>query len=121
MTRNTNTNPETDLQIALDKNTIFKFECYIEEDKIKLNLKQINNDTPYYYQKSFILEEFYLICPAFRSCNSLEKVREILLALLNHRLVSLVSYEDGKKIEMEFTIFNINQKEIFKLMLERNQ
>ena len=29
MTENTNTNPETNLQIALNTNTIFKFECNV--------------------------------------------------------------------------------------------
>ena len=118
MTENTNTNPETNLQIALDTNTIFKFECNVEEEKIRLALKQINNDTPNYYETIFTLEELCEIFGGFRACNSLEEVQGHLLTLFKMGNTSLKGFEDDKKIEMDFKFWNINQLNIVSFYLK---
>ena len=118
MTENTNKNPETNLQIALDANTIFKFECNVEEEKVRLALKRINNDTPYYYEASFTFEELCEICRAFKSCKSLEEIQGHLLTLFKMGNTSLKGFIDDKKIEMNFKLWDINKPYIASFYLK---
>ena len=120
MTENEKKAPETEFQIALDINTIFKFECNVEGEKIILVLKQTNIDTPYYYEKSFTLEELYEIHPVFKACKSLKDAQGQFLGSFKMRNASLNWFDDYKKIEMNFKFYNISEIICCKFILERN-
>ena len=84
-------------------------------------LKQTNNNTPYYYEALFTLEELYQKNSCFKVCESLEDVQKHLLAMYQNESTSLKSLDNDKKIEINFVIFNISQKENLSFILERKQ
>ena len=101
--------------------TLFKFDCTVQEGKIRLALKQTNNDAPYYYEAFFTLEELYQKNYCFKACENLEDAQKHLLAMYQNESTSLKSLEDDKKIEINFVIFNISRKENLSFILERKQ
>ena len=116
MKEKSKTNSETNLQ-----KSFFKFDCTVQDGKIRLALKQTNINTPYYYEAFFTLEELCQKNPSFQNCKTLEEVQKHLLFLFQKDPTSLKSLEDDKKIEINFVIFNISQKENLSFILERKQ
>ena len=110
----------TNFKINLQKE-LFKFDCTVQDGKIRLALKQTNINTPYYYETFFTLEELCQKNSCFYSCENLEDAQKHLLAMYQNESTSLKSLEDDKKIEINFVIFNISQKENLSFILERKQ
>ena len=119
MTEKSNTNPEINLQKPLGTDKVFKFECSIQEGKIRLVLKQININTSYYYEAYFTLEDLCQINRVFKSCNSLEEVQAHLLIMFKSDSTLLKSFEDDKKIEINFKIYFFFEEQNLKLILQR--
>ena len=100
--------------------TLFKFDCTVQEGKIRLALKQTNNNTPY-YEAFFTLEELYQKNSCFKACGNLEDAQKHLLAMYQNESTSLKSLEGDKKIEINFVIFIISKKENLSFILDKNQ
>ena len=87
-----------DVDISLQKrigdDNIFRFECDIEDDHLRIGLKEINVYSPYYYETFFTLDELQKKNVIFKSCNTLEKVKEHLVKLFPEK--NSTSWEKDK-------------------------
>ena len=119
MTEKSIANPELNLQKSLGTDKIFKFECNVEEGKIRLVLKQTNINTSNQYEANFTLKELCQINRVFKSCNSLEEVQAHLLIMFKRDSTLLKSLEDDKKIEISFKVCLLSNEENLKLILDR--
>ena len=101
-----------DVDISLQKrigdDNIFRFECDIEDDHLRIGLKEINVYSPYYYETFFTLDELQKKNEIFKSCNTLEKVKEHLVKLFQGKNTILHSLEDDKKIRMDLKMWDIS-------------
>ena len=86
---------------------IFKFELDIQNDKLTISLKELNAGTPIWYELSFTLEEIRKKNKMYYSCMNLEEVKEFLSHVFKEDSTNLKSLEDGKKIQINFKLFNI--------------
>ena len=116
MTEKSKINSGTNLQKAF-----FKFDCTVQDGKIRLALKQTNINTPYYYEAFFTLEELCQKNSCFKACKNLEDAQKHLLALFQRDRTSLKSLEDNKKIEINFVIYLFCIEENVNFILDRKQ
>ena len=114
-----NHNPK--LLRKLGENKIFKFECEVKNDNLKLALREINNNSPDYYEAYFILEELYYINDYFKTYSNLNEIPSRLLALFKRKTTKLDNLENGAKIKLHFeTIFLADEFE-FDFILDKKQ
>ena len=92
----------------LGQDKIFKFECDIQYDQIRLGLREINVYTPYYYELFFTLKELQEKNNTFKGCDSLEEAKDHLLRLFSSDATILRSLDDNKKIQICVKILNIS-------------
>ena len=86
---------------------IFKFELDIQNDKLTISLRELNAGKPLCYELSFTLEEIQKKNKMYNSCMNLEEVKEHLSHVFKEDSTNLKSLEDGKKIQINFKLFNI--------------
>ena len=109
-------------EAGLQKNLgdkIFKFELDIQNDKLKISLKEVNAENPLCYEISLSLEELQKKNKMFNACEKLEDVRQHLLYSFKNDSTKLESLEDGKRIKISFEIFNIAKIVKENFILER--
>ena len=109
-----------ELQKPLGKDKIFKFECDVESDKLRIGLVEINVYTPYYYETFYSLEELKEKNKIFKSCKDLEEVKGHLLLLFSMETTVLRSLENDKKIEICLKLMDISRIIDDSFILERN-
>ena len=93
--------------IQLDDDTTFEFKCKVEGNNLKLILSEVSALAPFIYNRSYELEELHENNNIFKSCTSLEKVKEHLRDLFKNNKIKL-KYEDNKeiiKMEMDVVLF----------------
>ena len=78
-----------DQRIELDKDTIFRFSCTIEDESLKLNLFEIGSFAPYIYEKLITLYEMKEQYKMFRSCDTLENVKYHIDKLFKNKKITL--------------------------------
>ena len=84
-------------------------------------LKQTNNNTPYYYEALFTLEELYQKNYCFKACENLEDAQKHLLSMYQNESTSLKSLDNDKKIEINFVIYLFCIEENVNFILDRKQ
>ena len=87
----------------------FQFEFAIQNDKLKIGLKEVNAGNPLCYEIYLSLEEFYKKNAIYKACTNLEEIRQHLLHAFKNDSTSLENLEDGKKIQINFEIINISK------------
>ena len=114
-------NHDPNLLINLCKDKIFKFECTVENEKIKLALREINNNSPDYYEAYYTLEDFYNMKDFFKTYSNLNEIQQNLLALFKSGRAKLVSSENGAKIELLFKVVVLADDVIFVFCLDKKK
>ena len=104
---------------SLDEDKIFRFECDVHDDQIRLGLREINVYTPYYYEIFFTLEQLKKKNRAFEGCKDLEEAKGHFLILFNKENTFLKSLDDGEKIEICLKIYYIAVEVDESFILER--
>ena len=99
------------VKLSIDKYTSFDiyYDVFNLNSKKYLYIKMIENTAfaPFIYNRSYELEELHENNNIFKSCTSLEKVKEHLTALFKNNKIKL-RYEDNKeiiKMEMDVVLF----------------
>ena len=114
-------NHDPKLLKKLGENKIFKFECEVKNDNLKVALREINNNSPDYYEAYFILEELYYINDFFKTYSNLNEIQPILLALFKRRTTKLESLENGAKIKLHIEAVVLADDVEFDLILDKKQ
>ena len=98
-------------KLSIDKYTTFDifYDVFNLNSKKYLYIKMIEKTAfaPFIYNRSYELEELHENNNIFKSCTSLEKVKEHLTALFKNNKIKL-KYEDNKeiiKMEMDVVLF----------------
>ena len=104
---------------SLEGDKIFRFECDVHDDQIRLGLRELNVYTPYYYELFFTLEQLKKKNRAFEGCKDLEEAKGHFLLLFNKKNTFLKSLDDGEKIEICLKILYIAIEVDESFILER--
>ena len=126
-------------QKKLGEDKIFKFDCTIESNNLKLSLKEINSYSPYYYEVYYTKEELCQMKGVFKSFEELEVIQRNIKKLFSLKTTTLESLEDDAKIkihieskvladsvELDFilerkTVENVDEALYFLYKLEKNK
>ena len=105
-------------KITLDEDTIFKFECLVEDDYISFKLSEIDAIAPYYYIVSKTIDEMRKVHKMFRSCVDLEEIKRHIDTLFKNNKIKL-SQIKNEEIIIEVKAFYISIEDEFKIIAER--
>ena len=91
-----------DKLIVLDEDTLFKFDCFVEDDYLILKLTEVDALAPFIYITQLTLDDIIKIHKIFRACDDLNEVEKHIIKLYKENRIKL---SQEKKDEI---IFNIN-------------
>ena len=103
----------------LGEDKIFKFECTIESENLKLSLKEVNSYSPYYYEVFYTKEELYQMREFFRAFKTLEEIQKNIIALFGIKTTILESLEDDAKIKLHIESMVLAEHVEVDFILER--
>jgi len=105
-------------QIRLNEDTLFKFDCIVNEDKITLKLSEIDNLAPFIYIINLDLDGIREKHKVFRACDDLDEVKEHLDKLFQNKKI-LLSQDKEEEIELKIKVNYISYEDEFQITLER--
>lgn len=109
-------------ELDLDPDTKYKitFEIYMNK-YIYFLMKETTALAPFYYNKSFLLEDLFNLNSIFKTCDTLEEVKNYIIELFSEKKIKLKKGEDEKVIYMEIDAILFCKKRVIKLeMLKEN-
>ena len=106
--------------LEANENTSFKLTLSIRDNqKLYFYLDETTALSPYYYERSFTIDELYSLHNIFRFCLSLDKVQEQLLSVIDSKKMFISLKNDDEKLEVKMKViafctpyeikFNINR------------
>ena len=106
--------------IKLDDDTIFQFDCLIDDDEHYLSFKltEIDALAPYFYIKNIQLDEIKRVHKMFRACDDLSEVKNHIDYLFKNNKIKL-SQTKNDEITFEIKAFYISFEDEFKIVAER--
>ena len=104
-------------QIKLDDDTLFKFDCDVEDDYLILKLSEIDALAPFIYIKKITLDELIEVHKVFKSCNNLNEVKEHIDKLFEMKKIKL-SQNKREEIIFNFKIFYLSFEDILHYVCE---
>ena len=105
-------------QIKLDDDTLFKFDCDVEDDYLILKLSEIDAIAPFIYIKKITLDELIEVHKVFKSCNNLNEVKEHIDKLFEMKKIKL-SQNKREEIIFNFKIFYLSFEDKFQIIAKR--
>jgi len=105
-------------QIKLDDDTLFKFDCDVEDDYLILKLSEIDAIAPFIYIKKITLDELIEVHKVFKSCNNLNEVKEHIDKLFEMKKIKL-SQNKRDEIIFNFKIFYLSFEDKFQIFAKR--
>ena len=105
-------------QIKLDDDTLFKFDCDVEDDYLILKLSEIDAIAPFIYIKKITLDELIEVHKVFKSCNNLNEVKEHIDKLFEMKKIKL-SQNKRDEIIFNFKIFYLSFEDKFQIIAKR--
>ena len=111
---------EEDKKIELNDNTIYQFDCIVNDNYISLILTEIDLLAPFVYQRDITLKELIEINKIFRACDDLNEVKNHFENLFKKKMIKLSQDENQKdKITFKIKANNISREEKFEIVAER--
>ena len=84
----------------LGEDKIFKLDCTIESNNLKLSLKEVNSYSPYYYEIYYTKDELDKNKEFFKAFKTLEEIQSNLIKLFSKKTTTLESIDDDSKIKL---------------------
>ena len=107
-------------QIRLNEETLFQFDCIIDDNQLILKLSELDALAPFYYIKEITLDEIRKCHKAFKSCKDLNEVKEHIDKLFKNKRISLDQDKSDKtNVKIKFKIFYISLEDNFEIKVER--
>ena len=111
---------EDDKKIKLNDNTIYQFDCIVNDNYLSLILTEIDLLAPFVYQRDITLKELIGINKIFRACDDLNEIKKHFENLFKKKMIELSQDENQKdKITFKIKANNISLVEKFEIILER--
>jgi len=107
------------LQKSLGGNRIVEFNCDVQDDKLRMYLKEISTYNPYYYEALLTFEQIIEKYAGFQGCKSLEQVQMNLILLFQNPDTKLESLDNDAKIQISFTLHDISNIVEVNFILDR--
>ena len=101
--------PENE-RIKLDNDTIYHFSCAIDNNYLVLTLNEIGAFAPYIYRCLLSLEEIQAKYKMFRSCDTLDQVKEHIDRLFNDKKIKLS--KDDDVITFNLSVYEISELKV---------
>ena len=105
-------------QIKLDEDTLFQFDCNVEDDYLILKLSEIDAIAPFIYIKKITLDELIEVHKVFKSCNNLNEVKEHIDKLFEMKKIKLIQNK-REEIIFNFKIFYLSFEDKFQIIAKR--
>ena len=105
-------------QIKLNDDTLFKFDCDVEDDYLILKLSEIDALAPFIYIKKITLDELIEVHKVFKSCNNLNEVKEHIDKLFEMKKIKLIQNK-REEIIFNFKIFYLSFEDKFQIIAKR--
>ena len=107
-------------QIRLNEETLFQFDCIIDNNQLILKLSELDALAPFIYIKEITLDEIRKCHKAFKSCKDLNEVKEHIDKLFKNKRISLDQDKNDKtNVKIKFKIFYISLEDDFEIKVER--
>ena len=107
-------------QIRLNDETLFQFDCIIDDNQLILKLSELDALAPFIYIKEITLDEIRKCHKAFKSCKDLNEVKEHIDKLFKNKRISLDQDKSDKtNVKIKFKIFYISLEDDFEIKVER--
>ena len=107
-------------QIRLNEETLFQFDCIIDDNQLILKLSELDALAPFIYIKEITLDEIRKCHKAFKSCKDLNEVKEHIDKLFKNKRISLDQDKSDKtNVKIKFKIFYISYEDDFEIKVER--
>ena len=107
-------------QIRLNDETLFQFDCIIDDNQLILKLSELDALAPFIYIKEITLDEIRKCHKAFKSCEDLNEVKEHIDKLFRNKRISLDQDKSDKtNVKIKFKIFYISLEDDFEIKVER--
>ena len=107
-------------QIRLNEDTLYQFDCIIDNNLLILKLSELDALAPFIYIKEITLDEIRKCHKAFKSCKDLNEVKEHIDKLFKDKRISLDQDKNDKtNIKIKFKIFYISYEDKFEIKVER--
>ena len=98
------------IKIEKDPDTVFRFSCEVDKEKLIVKLSEIGALCPFIYRAELTMDELREIHSAFVSCECLEEIKKHLDKLFEQKNIKLPEKDDGKIIVLKVKIFVISQE-----------
>ena len=105
-------------QIILDEDTLFQFDCEVDDDYLILKLSEIDALAPFIYIKKITLDELIKAHKAFKACDNLNEVKEHIDRLFLNKRIKL-SQKKREEIIFNFKIFYLSHEDKFEIIANR--
>ena len=107
-------------QIRLNDETLFQFDCTIDNNHLVLKISELDALAPFIYIKEITLDEIRKCHKAFKSCKDLNEVKEHIDKLFKNKRISLDQDKSDKtNVKIKFKIFYISLEDDFEIEVER--
>ena len=109
-----------DKHIKLNQDTLFQFDCIVNEDYLSLKLSEIDDLAPFIFLKNITLNEIRRYHKVFKSCENLNEVKEHIDRLFKNGKITLSQEKDKEdEIIFKFKTFYISYEDEFEIIAER--
>ena len=106
-------------QIELDDtDTLFQFDCDVDDDNLILKLSEIDALAPFIYIKKITLDELIKVHKVFRACDNLNEVKGHIDKLFESNRIKL-SQKKREEIIFNFKIFYLSYEDKFQIIAKR--
>ena len=104
--------------IPLNEDTLFEFNCEIEDDNLIITLYEVDALAPFVYTESLTLDDMFKAHRMFESCKNLDEVKEHIDNLFKKKMVKLTPNKENE-ITFEFKAWYISYMDEFKIITKR--
>ena len=102
-----------------EDDTIFKFECDIENDKLVITLSEIGALCPFIYQRRLTQDKLIRYHKLFKACDDLEEVKSHITNLLEQKQIKVKKDEENNNIYLEMFVLNFYKTDSVKIPLDK--
>ena len=107
-----------DRQIKLNEDTLFEFDCFVEDDHLTLELSEIDALAPFIYIKDITMPEIIKAHKMFKACDDLDEVCKHIQNLFKDRKIILVQNKDDEII-LKIKAWHISDEVPFDIIAKR--
>ncbi len=110
---------DTALQKGLGNDKLFRFECEVKDDSLRVGLKEIYKYSPYYYENFYKFEDLVKKNQLFKGCYGLDDICKRLKKGFGRKLTVLKEKNNYQTIDVVYEIDFFEEQSEVVFSLER--